>query len=311
MTESMHAIQIDQYGGPEVLQRRQLPIPEPAEGEVVVKIAAAGVGPWDAWIRAGKSVLPQPLPLTPGSDIAGVVVQAGAGVRAFRPGDAVFGVTNRRFTDGYAEYARAQADMVAAKPDGMSFQEAASMPVIAVTAWQMLHDFAALQAGHRVLVLGGAGNVGAYVVQLARMAGAHVAATASVTQAGSVSALGANEIIDRGMSGLESRYGSFDVIVDTVGGKPLEHAYPLVRKGGVVVSAVQKPDAAKLAAQGVRSDFLLVAVRTGLLEKLAALMVRGELRPQLGDILPLGEAGLAHRMLEGLEHKPGKILLIP
>lgn len=311
MAESMHAIQIDQYGGPEVLQLRRLPRPEPAEGEVVVKVAAAGVGPWDAWIRAGKSVLPQPLPLTPGSDIAGVVVQAGAGVHAFRPGDAVFGVTNRRFTDGYAEYARAQLDMIAAKPDGVSFQEAASMPVIAVTAWQMLHDFAAVRAGQRVLVLGGAGNVGSHAVRLASLAGAHVAATASAAQAGFVAALGAGEIIDRGMSGLESRHGSFDVIVDTVGGKPLEHAYPLVRKGGVVVSAVEKPDAARLAAQDVRSDFLLVAVRTGILEKLAALMVQGHLRPHLGDILPLREARLAHEMLEGLEHKPGKILLIP
>jgi NADPH:quinone reductase-like Zn-dependent oxidoreductase len=311
MAESMHAIQIDEYGGPEVLQLRRLPRPEPARDEVVVKVEAAGVGPWDAWIRAGRSVLPQPLPLTPGSDIAGVVVQAGAGVRAFRPGDAVFGVTNRRFTDGYAQYARARVDMIAAKPAGVSFQEAASMPVIAVTAWQMLHDFAALKPGHRVLVLGGAGNVGGYAVRLARLAGARVAATASGTQAGFVSSLGASEIIDRSMNGLESRYGSFDVVVDTVGGQPLEQSYPLVRKGGVIVSAVQKPDAASLGSREIRSDFLLVAVRTGILEKLAALVVKGELTPHLGDILPLAEARLAHRMLEGLEHKPGKILLVP
>src|SRR5262245_11942137 len=109
----MKAIQIDAYGGPEVLQLRELPVPTPAEGEILVKVGAAGVGPWDAWVRAGKSVLPQPLPLTPGSDIAGTVVATGPNVKEFAKGDVVFGVTNRRFTDGYAEYARALVDMMA------------------------------------------------------------------------------------------------------------------------------------------------------------------------------------------------------
>ena len=151
MTALMQAVQIDEYGGPDVLQLRQLPIPTPIEGEVVVKVMAAGVGPWDAWIRAGKSVLPQPLPLTPGSDIAGVVVEVGPGVQEFAVSDEIFGVTNRRFTDGYAQYARAKVDMIAAKPSSMTFKQAASMPVIAVTAWQMLHDFARIKAGQRFL----------------------------------------------------------------------------------------------------------------------------------------------------------------
>ena len=293
-----------------VLQIRQLPIPAPAEGEVVVKVMAAGVGPWDAWIRAGKSVLPQPLPLTPGSDIAGVVVEVGRGVNEFAVGDEIFGVTNRRFTNGYAQYARARVDMIAAKPSSMTFKEAASMPVIAVTAWQMLHEFANMKAGQRVLVLGGAGNVGGYAVQLADLGGAEVVATASDAQADHVRDLGATEIIERGMHRVEPYIASFDAVIDTVGGSALEQSYSLVRPGGVVVSAVQKPDSAQLPEQ-VRSDFLLVQVGTRILQELVRLTAGGQLKARLGDVLPLADARRAHQFIDSSKHQPGKILLIP
>jgi NADPH:quinone reductase-like Zn-dependent oxidoreductase len=310
MTASMQAVQIEEYGGPDVLYLRRLPIPTPIEGEVVVKVMAAGVGPWDGWIRAGKSVLPQPLPLTPGSDIAGVVVEVGPNVKELAVGDEIFGVTNRRFTDGYAQYARARVDMLAAKPSSMTFNEAASMPVIAVTAWQMLHEFASIKAGQRVLILGGAGNVGAYAVQLAHLAGAEVVATASDAQADHVRALGADEIIERSMRRVDLYSGSFDAVIDTVGGAALEQSYALVLPRGVVVSAVQKPDSTRLP-QHVRSDFLLVDVGTRILESLVRLAADGELKVRLGDVLPLADARRAHQMLDGSKHQPGKILLIP
>ncbi|MFM0696824.1 NADP-dependent oxidoreductase [Paraburkholderia graminis] len=310
MTALMQAVQIEEYGGPDVLNLRRLPIPTPLEGEVVVKVMAAGVGPWDGWIRAGKSVLPQPLPLTPGSDIAGVVVEVGPGVKELAVGDEIFGVTNRRFTDGYAQYARAKGDMLAAKPSSMTFEEAASMPVIAVTAWQMLHEFASIKAGQRVLILGGAGNVGAYAVQLAHLAGAEVVATASDAQADHVRALGADEVIERSMRCVDPYTSSFDAVIDTVGGGALEQSYALVLPHGVVVSAVQKPDSTRLP-QHVRSDFLLVNVVTRTLEALVRLAADGELRARLGDILPLADARRAHQMLDGSQHQPGKILLIP
>jgi NADPH:quinone reductase-like Zn-dependent oxidoreductase len=310
VSASMQAVQIEKFGGPDVLALRELPIPAPGEGEVVVKVMAAGVGPWDAWIRAGKSVLPQPLPLTPGSDIAGRVVKVGAGVSGLAEGDAVFGVTNRRFTDGYAQFARARADMIAVKPEGMSFEEAASLPVIAVTAWQMLHDFAGIKAGQRVLVLGGFGNVGAYAVQFARLAGAHVVATASDAQADLVRAFGADEIIERNMSRVDAYAASFDAIIDTVGGEALERSYALVRPSGVVVSAVQKPDGAILPRH-VRSDFLLVRVETGILETLGRLAADHQLEIRVGEVLTLADARRAHEMIEGAPHKPGKIVLVP
>ncbi|MFC0400198.1 NADP-dependent oxidoreductase [Paraburkholderia rhizosphaerae] len=306
----MQAVQIDEFGGPDVLQLRRLPVPSPGEGEVIVMVMAAGVGPWDAWIRAGKSVLPQPLPLTPGSDIAGVVVKVGRGVMEVTEGDEIFGVTNRRFTDGYAQYAKARVDMIAAKPSSMTFEEAASVPVIAVTAWQMLREFASVKAGQRVLVLGGFGNVGGYAVQLAKLAGAHVVATASEAHADHVRSLGAVEIIERRMSGVDAYSASFDAVIDTVGGEALERSYPLVRPGGIVVSAVQKPDTTKLPP-GVSSDFLLVNVDTGILNKLGRLATDGQLKTRLGEALSLADARRAHEMLDGAAHKPGKIVLIP
>jgi NADPH:quinone reductase-like Zn-dependent oxidoreductase len=133
----MKAVVVSEFGSPNVLKLAELPIPQPDRDQVLVRVKAAGVGPWDAWIREGKSVLPQPLPFTPGSDISGTVEGAGSAVGAFRPGHEVYGVTNKRFTGGYAEYALADAGMIALKPRA------------------------------QCLVHGAAGNVGAYAVQLA------------------------------------------------------------------------------------------------------------------------------------------------
>jgi NADPH:quinone reductase-like Zn-dependent oxidoreductase len=308
MAATMKAIQVSKFGGVDVLQPVDLERPRPAAQEVIVDVAFAGVGPWDAWIRAGKSVLPQPLPLIPGSDIAGTVVELGAGVTDFAVGDRVFGVTNPRFTNGYAEFAPVHTNMIAKMPAGMDFDQAASMPVIAVTAWQMLHDFARVEPGQRVLVYGGAGNVGAYAVQLARIAGAFVVATASRGDLEGVKANGAHEVVERSQS-LDAYRDTIDVVVDTVGGDALSASYELVKRGGVIVSIVEKPDPERASQRGARADFLLVSVNTPVLEKLAEQVMTGQLKISLGDVLPLREAQLAHQMMEGLKHKPGKVLL--
>jgi 2-desacetyl-2-hydroxyethyl bacteriochlorophyllide A dehydrogenase len=307
---TMKAIQVSKFGGPEVLEWVDLERPRPAAHEILVDVAFAGVGPWDAWIRAGKSVLPQPLPLVPGSDISGTIVEVGTSVSGFEIGDRVFGVTNSRFTNGYAEFAPAHSDMIAKMPSGMNFDQAASMPVIAVTAWQMLHDFARVVPGQRVLVYGGAGNVGAYAVQLARIAGASVVATASQGDLERVRDSGAQEVVERSQS-LDAYRDTFDVVIDTVGGDALSASYPLVKRGGVIVSIVEKPDAERAAQRDARADFLLVCVNTSSLEKLAELVMKGQLKTFLGDVLPLRQAQLAHQMMEGLKHKPGKTLLVP
>ena len=175
---SMLAWRVHEFGPPDVMKFEQVVRPNPGPGEVLVKVEAAGVGPWDGWIRAGKSALPQPLPLTLGSDLSGEIVAVGPGVSDLRRGDQVYGVTNPRFIGAYAEYAVASAAMVSRKPTTLTHIEAASVPVIAVTAWQGLFDQAGLKAGQTVLIHGAAGNVGSYAVQLARRAGVRTIATA-------------------------------------------------------------------------------------------------------------------------------------
>jgi NADPH:quinone reductase-like Zn-dependent oxidoreductase len=168
----------------------------PARGRFWCGVHAAGVGPWDALVRTGNSGVPQILPLILGSEVSGVVAQAGPRTAGFAAGDDVFGATNAMFVGGYAEYAVAAARMMARKPAELSHDEAASMPVVAVTAWQMLFDRAKVREGQTVVVHGGAGNVGAYAVQFARVSKLHVIATVNGDGADYVRALGADEVVD-------------------------------------------------------------------------------------------------------------------
>src|ERR1700742_549783 len=189
---TMMAWRVDEFGTPEIMKFERVPRPEPGPGEVLVKVEAAGVGPWDGWIRAGKSALPQPLPLTLGSDLAGDIVAVGPAVSSFTVGDQIYGVTNSQFLGSYAEYAVASASMISKKPSSLTYIEAASVPVVAVTAWQALFDQAKLEAGQTVLIHGAAGNVGSYAVQLAGHMGVQTIATVATDDIPFVRNLGAN-----------------------------------------------------------------------------------------------------------------------
>jgi NADPH:quinone reductase-like Zn-dependent oxidoreductase len=193
------------------------------------------MGPWDAWIREGKSVLAQLLPLVLGADLSGIVAAAGAEVTSFNAGDDVFGVTNARFTGAYAEYALAEAGMITRKPPRMGHVEVASVPVVASTAWQMLFNHPQIGAGTLVLVLGGNGNVGGFAVQLAHHVGARVVATASADQRDDVRSLGADEIVDVNAGSWE-RVGGVDVVIDTIGGHAAMRSFDVLRPGGILVS---------------------------------------------------------------------------
>src|SRR5712671_965266 len=193
---SMLAWRVHKFGPPEAMILERVPRPDPGPGEVLVDVHAAGVGPWDGWIRAGKSALPQPLPLTLGSDLSGTVAAVGSGISEMAIGDQVFGVTNSQFLGAYAEYAVASAWMLAKKPDSLSYAEAASVPVVAVTAWQALFDHARLEAGQTVVIHGAAGNVGAYAVQFARRAGLRTIATVGTKDIEYVRSLGADKVLD-------------------------------------------------------------------------------------------------------------------
>lgn len=305
----MQAIRVHQFGGPDSLVADDVPCPAPGENEVLVRVKAAGVGPWDAWIRSGKSVLPQPLPLTLGSDVAGIVEDVGSGVSKFKAGDAVFGATNSQFTGGYAEYAVASATKLAKMPRRIGFVEAASVPVIACTAWQMVFEHGAIDATKRVLVHGAAGNVGAYAVQLAKRVAREVIATTLPDDVAYVQTLGAGQVIDVRKSRFEEGLADLDVVLDTIGGDTQDRSFAVLKPGGVLVSAVSAPDQQKAAHHGVRAFFFLVEVSSARLEQIAALIEAGELTTSVGDVMPLSSVRIAHEMLAGRPHKRGKIVL--
>ena len=305
----MKAVRIHRFGSPEVISLDDVPKPAPRNGEVVVRVNAAGIGPWDGLIRKGESVLEQPLPLTLGSDLSGVVDSIGVGVEKLKVGDEVFGVTNERFTGAYAEYAVAKAAMLAPKPKSLNHTHAASVPVVAVTAWQMVFDFAQLSSGQSVLIHGGAGNVGGYAVQLAKRAGAVVITTASVENDSYVRRLGADGVIDYRARRFEERVKEVDVVLDTVGGETLDRSYGVLKRGGIVVSSVAQPSKEKAEEHGVRAVFFLVQVTTERLIEIAELINTGQLKTEVGEVLWLDEARKGHEMLEGAPHRRGKIVI--
>ena len=305
----MKAVRVHRFGPPEVIALEDVPKPEPNNGEVVVEVKAAGIGPWDALIRSGKSALPQPLPLVLGSDLSGVIDSIGPGVEQFKVGDEVFGVTSERFTGAYAEYALAKAAMIAPKPKNLNHTHAASVPVVAVTAWQMVFDFARLSSGQSVLIQGGAGNVGGYAVQFAKLAGALVIATASAKDVSYVRSLGGVGVIDYRATRFEERVKETDAVIDTVGGDTLDRSYGVLKRGGIVVSSAAQPSNEKAEHHGVRAVFFLVQVTTERLRKIAELIDAEKLRTEVGEVLWLDEARKGHEMVEGAPHRRGKIVI--
>jgi NADPH:quinone reductase-like Zn-dependent oxidoreductase len=307
---SMLAWRVHGFGPPEAMTLERVPRPDPGPGEVLVDVHAAGVGPWDGWIRAGKSALPQPLPLTLGSDLAGTVAAVGAGVSAMAIGDQVFGVTNPQFLGAYAEYAVASAGMLANKPNSLSYAEAASVPVVAVTAWQALFDHARLAAGQTVVIHGAAGNVGAYAVQLARRARLRSIATAGTNDIEYVRSLGADKVMDYHTQRFEDEAKDVDAVIDLVGGETQIRSFQVLRPGGRLISAVSQPDQDRARQHRVTAAFFLVEVTGERLRSIAELIDRGELKTCVGTVLALADARDAHMMLEGRLLSPkGKIIL--
>lgn len=304
----MKAARIHRFGPPSVIDVEEIPEPVPGPGEVLVRVAAAGVGPWDALIREHKSEVLSPLPLTLGSDLAGTVANLGEGVTSSKVGDEIYGVTNPQFIGAYAECAIANATMIALKPRGMTDLEAASVPVVAVTAWQMLFDYAKAEAGQTVLVHGAAGNVGAYAVQLAKYAGLKVIATASTADAEYVKTLGAQRVLDYRATRFEDEVSGVDVVIDTVGGETRQRSTKVLKPGGWLVSVVS-PFRKDQETPGVRTAFFIVDVNTARLNALSKLFERRKVLTQLGSVLPLDQVRTAHKMLAGAPHQRGKIVL--
>jgi NADPH:quinone reductase-like Zn-dependent oxidoreductase len=302
----MKAVRIHSFGPPEVVVVEDIPKPSPGKGEVLVRVAAAGVAPWDALIREGKSkVSPQP-PLTLGSDLSGFVEEVGLDVNEFAIGEEVYGVTNPQFCGGQAEFAIAFAAMIAPKPRRLNHLEAASAPVVAVTAWQMLFEYAQAKSGNTILITGAAGNVGAYAVQMALQAGVRVIAVARTSDTDLLRAFGIETVLDSSAANFEARLPQLDAVLDTVGGDTLQRCSAAVKPGGKLVSVVsmQPPQRA-----GIQSVFFYAEVTNQRLRAVTDLFEKSKISARVGSVLPLAEARTAHEMLAGAPHKSGKIVL--
>ena len=302
----MRAVRIHRFGGPEVIVIDEIGRPTPGVGEVLVRVAASGVAPWDALIREGQSkVAPQP-PLTLGSDLSGVIDAVGQDVADFTSGDEVYGVTNPQFVGANAEYATASAKMIARKPKRPTHNEAASVPVVAVTAWQMLFEYAHVTEAERILILGAAGNVGGYAVQLAAKRGLNITAIVRSRDMEYVRALGADVVLDSQAAVFHAIH-PVDAVIDLIGGDAREKSFRAVKRGGIVVSVVSTSPMPQHS--DVRSAFFYAEMTTERLNRISQMLDDGSLLPQVGTILGLDQARTAHEMLAGAPHKRGKIVL--
>ena len=306
-TQTINAIQVHDYGSADQLRLEQIPMPEPQEGEVLVRVYAAGVNPVDWKIRAGwmKDFMPATFPYVPGADLAGVVAKVGPGVTNFQPGQAVFGRSSK---GSYAEYAIAPASTLALKPASLSYDEAATIAVGATTAWQGLFEYGKLQAGQRVLILGGAGGVGNFAVQFARVKGAHVISTASTSNVDFVRSLGAETVIDYTQTQVTDAVHNVDLVFDTVGGEALAGVLPTLKRGGTLVTIAGRPDEAKAKEQDVRTASFSAQVSTELLTTFAQLIDEGQIKVFVGPVFSLNEASKAQEISQS-GHGRGRIVL--
>src|ERR1700730_8439225 len=310
LPQIMTAARINQLGPPQIIALDRVDVPEPQELQVLVRGCAAAVGPWDALVRTGKSGLPLTPPLTLGAEISGIVEKVGANTTGFAPGDEVFGATSPPFFMRYAEYAVVAARMIAKKPEALSHVEASALPVVGVMAWQMLFDHAALRQGQTVVINGGAGNVGAYAVQLARAKKLHVIATVRNGDSDYVRGLGAHEVINTESYNVANFARRADAVIDTVGGPLQDQLLTFVKPRGIIVSSVSRRNVQLAQKRRVRADYFIVDVNTAQLARLADMHDNNELVVPVGSVLPLSEVRAAHEMLARTRaHKRGKIVL--
>ena len=319
----MNAAVVHEFGGPQVLRYERVPRPEPGPGEVLVRVHAAGLNPPDLYRRAGytnfpEAVRPRPpaLPFLPGSDVSGTVAATGPGADRFRKGDAVFGLL--RFPSssgpggrGYAEYVTAPEEEVAAKPRSVDHARAAAIPMAGLTALQFLDRHVRPKPGERVLVNGAAGGVGHFLVQLARLRGAHVVAVASGGHADFLAELGADEHVDYTRTDVGAEVRGVDHVVDSVGGPAAHRLLATLRPGGTLLPVFYgdyRP--AEAAALGVTLlDHAQVRSDAAGVAELAALVDRGLLTVGIDSVHPLTDAARAHARAER-GHVRGKIVLV-
>jgi NADPH:quinone reductase-like Zn-dependent oxidoreductase len=301
---TMQAIRAHARGGPEQLHLEQAPLPVPAADEVLVEVHAAAITYdellWDeSWTRDGVDRTP----IVPSHEVSGTVVAVGSAVGDLSIGQDVYGLIAFDRNGAAAEYVTVRAADLAVKPSSVDHVRAAALPLAALTAWQALLDHAHVVAGESVLVLGGAGGVGAYVVQLAHHFGARVTATVSTSAtADLVRGLGADDVV------VQTADGTFDVVIDTVGGSALATAYAHVRDGGRLITLSAPPSAELSRGRNISDEFFVVRPDRAQLQEVATLVDAGTLTPLVGETFTLADTAAAYAD-RGKHGGPGKTVL--
>ena len=305
--DAMMALRAHARGGPGQLVYEEAPAPVPGPGEALVAVHAAGITfaelSWDlSWTtRDGRDRTP----VIPAHEVSGTVAGLADGVTGVAVGDEVYGLIDFDRDGAAAEFTAVPAADLAAKPRSASHTQTATLPLAALTAWQALADYAALEPGERVLVQGGAGGVGAFAVQLAAILGGRVTATGRGEDAAFVRDLGAEDFIGTGAGPAPD---GFNVVIDTVGGVVLDASYGLMRAGGRLVTLSAPPSQERAKEHGVHAMFFVVTPDPGELAQLAKLVDEGRLRPVVSEVFPLRDGRLAFESA-GRPRPPGKTVL--
>jgi NADPH:quinone reductase-like Zn-dependent oxidoreductase len=308
--DTMMAVRAHRRGGPEQLVCEQAPVPVPGPGEALVEVHAAGITfaelTWDeTWTtKDGRDRTP----VIPAHEVSGTVAALGEGVSGLAAGQEVYGLIDFDRDGAAAEYVSVPAAGLAAKPRSLSHPEAATLPLSALTAWQALVDYAGLVSDELVGVLGGAGGVGVYAVQLAATLGGHVLATGAARDADFVLGLGAEHYVSAEGEFSDPAVGELDIVIDTVGGAALEHAYGILRRGGRLVTLGAPPSAETAALHGVSAMFFIVGPDPAELARLAELADTKRLVPVISQTFPLAEARRAYES-GSAPRPPGKTVL--
>ncbi len=313
----MRAIGIEEFGGPERLVPMDLPDPHPGPGEVVVRVVAAGVNPVDWKIREGllRDRIPHVFPLVPGWDLAGTVEEIGDDVTRIRKGERVFAYARKPVVQWgtYAELVVVPETSVAPMPSRLLFEEAAAVPLAALTAYQSLFGRAGIARGNVVLIHAGAGGVGHFAVQLASNAGARVLATAGAGSQEFLLGLGASVAIDYTREDWSEAVDRFspegvDFVFDTVGGETQKLSFDVLKPGGRIVGIVTPPDPTLARKRRVDASYVFVEPSASQLATLGAMCDAGKLKPNVQRIFPLADAAEAQRLSQA-GHVRGKLVL--
>jgi alcohol dehydrogenase len=306
----MKAVKVHKFGGAEVLHYEDAIKPIPHHGEILIEVHGSSINPIDT-----KSIMPDSyyknylkLPLTPGTDIAGVVVRIGEGVTTVKPGDKVYGQagTLQKGTGAYAEFAVASENSIAKMPENLSFTEAGTIPLAAVSAYTAIVEHMKLYEGQKILIHGGSGGIGSFAIQLAKHLGAYVATTTSVDGVNYAKYQGADEVADYEFQSFEKTFKDYDAVLDTVGGEVYRKSFEVLKKGGIIVSMLCEPDEKLMKQYEVRAVLEMTNVNQERLNQISQFVKAGVLKANISKTYSLKDTKKAYEAKNN-EHILGKI----